>query len=244
MEQESLAARIERQIAERAGLEVAVEDDDGAIILTGLVDSDENRAAALDIARALAPDRRIESNLDLTPTLPAPGEDLTEDTPLLGELPTSAPGDYAIEPDLTAQPLQTTNVEDFAEPMELDTATVDILDETENVQFAPTDPVITTDRHGQTQVLGGFAPTAEDASEAVRTENPVRGDEALADAVRQALRSDASTTDLQIDVQVRQGVVRLRGVVPGLEDAENAESVAGDVPGVDEVIEELQVREL
>ena len=40
---------------------------------------------------------------------------------------------------------------------------------------------------------------------------------------------------------MRQGVVHLRGVVASITDAEVAEEVAGRVPNVDEVIEELEV---
>ena len=53
-----------------------------------------------------------------------------------------------------------------------------------------------------------------------------------------------STTDLQIEVTVEQGVVYLRGRVEGIEDVDNAESVAGRVPGVLDVVEELDVIEL
>ena len=67
------------------------------------------------------------------------------------------------------------------------------------------------------------------------------GDEAIADAIRRELREDALTTDLTIRVTVRDGVAHLRGSVPSLDDAESAEEVAGRVPGVREVIEELDV---
>jgi osmotically-inducible protein OsmY len=64
-------------------------------------------------------------------------------------------------------------------------------------------------------------------------------DEALEDLVHRALRLDASTAHLQLKVGVLQGVVRLRGVIEDEADAENALAVAGDVPGVVEVIDEL-----
>jgi osmotically-inducible protein OsmY len=67
------------------------------------------------------------------------------------------------------------------------------------------------------------------------------GDEALADAVRQELAEDAATADLVIHVAVRNGVVHLRGRVADLDDADNAESVAARVPGIREVVEELDV---
>ncbi len=138
-------------------------------------------------------------------------------------------------------PLETTPVEDFTHQPVTDAEDVD----SELVVFPPTDPVVTTDRHGNTEVLGGFEPTSTEGVEVERSaEDNQPGDEALADAIRRELREDAATTDLQIDVLVRQGVAHLRGAVPGLEDAENAEEVAARVPGVREVVEELEVREL
>ncbi len=65
------------------------------------------------------------------------------------------------------------------------------------------------------------------------------GDEALADAIRRELSEDALTADLPIDVEVSDGVAYLRGTVPDLTDAENVEEVAGRVPGVYEVVDEL-----
>lgn len=114
--------------------------------------------------------------------------------------------------------------------------------------FAPTDPVIggdTGDEAGNVEVLGGFEPTSlDDETVDPSAEDNRPGDEALADAVRRELRRDASTTDLRIHVQVVNGVAHLRGTVPSLEDAENAEAVASDVPGVIEVDEELDVQGL
>jgi osmotically-inducible protein OsmY len=45
-------------------------------------------------------------------------------------------------------------------------------------------------------------------------------------------------------VTVTNGVARLRGEVPDLEDAENAEAVARSVPGLVDVDESLKVTEL
>ena len=69
------------------------------------------------------------------------------------------------------------------------------------------------------------------------------GDEALADAVRRELAEDAATAELNIFVAVRNGVAHLRGQVADLDDADNAESVAARVPGIREVVEELDVAE-
>lgn len=70
------------------------------------------------------------------------------------------------------------------------------------------------------------------------------GDESIRDAVLRELREDAATTALAIDVGVTEGVVRLTGRVPDLDDAESAEDVATRVPGVVEVAEDLVVAAL
>ena len=49
---------------------------------------------------------------------------------------------------------------------------------------------------------------------------------------------------LEIDVRVERGVVRLSGEAQSLEDAESAEEVPARVPGVVEVLEDLEVADL
>jgi hypothetical protein len=139
----------------------------------------------------------------------------------------------ATEPDFMEDPLQT----DVVEAVE------------DGVVYAPpVDPVLTTDQFGQAEVLGGLAPSAldPDLGPAPSAEDTVPGDEALADAIREHLRLDASTTDLAdaIVVTVRNGVAYLDGAVPGLEDAENVEAIAAEVPGVRDVVEAILVREI
>jgi hypothetical protein len=111
----------------------------------------------------------------------------------------------------------------------------------DEVYIPPTDPVVTTDLHGQAQVLGGFATSSTDDVAVPRSSDGQLGDEAIADTVRQELREDATTTDLQVEVEVNAGVVVLRGTVGDLDDVDNVEAVAGRVPGVIEVQEFLQV---
>ena len=108
------------------------------------------------------------------------------------------------------------------------------------VFFAPTDPVLRPGAHGEPEIAGGFSPTAEPPTPE-RSSDGVVGDEAIADAVRDALALDASTADLQLSVAVASGVVRLRGTVSSIEDGENAEAVAGAVPGVTEVADETEL---
>jgi hypothetical protein len=129
--------------------------------------------------------------------------------------------------DFTDQPLTT----DATEVVEGDT---------DATFFPPTDPVLRVGADGEPEVLGGFAPTA-DVPTPERSSDGRIGDEAIADAVRDALALDASTADLALSVDVVDGVVHVRGTVLSIEDAENAEAVAGAVPGVVEVIDETEV---
>jgi BON domain-containing protein len=127
-------------------------------------------------------------------------------------------------------------VEPFNQPLEVDPTKA--VEEAEPY-FPPTDPVVRVDRKGETQIAGGFGtgePLEQNATAAIPDAPP---DEALEDLVHRALRLDASTAHLSLKVGVLQGVVRLRGPIEDEADAENALAVAGDVPGVVEVIDEL-----
>ena len=142
----------------------------------------------------------------------------------------AASGDVVIddEIDFTDQPLST----DATEIVENSDG--------DEIFFAPTDPVLRAGADGQPEVLGGFSPTA-DVPEPARSSDGRIGDEAIADAVRDALALDASTADLALTVDVASGVVRLRGTVDSIEDGENAEAVAGAVSGVIEAIDETEI---
>src|SRR5436190_21208908 len=142
-----------------------------------------------------------------------------------------------VEPSLVDQELLTDPMAASGGPDD----NVDPVSEGDEVYVPPTDPVITAGDHGETRVLGGFSPEADVGHRPLRSSDGQIGDEALADAVRSALRHDATTTDLRVDVAVEDGVVRLFGTVADLEDVDNAEAVAGRVPGVVDVVEELQV---
>ena len=241
MAQASLASTIERAIEERAGLSgVVVEETDDAIVLSGRVDSTEARQAAADIAGELAAGKRLDNDLEVEDLLPVTVADFNAGGPSAGDLPETvteirrAGGE--IDPDFTDQPVSTTGLE---------MSGVDTLEETGEPYFPPTDPVVTADERGDLEVLGGFSPTSTDTIEvAPSASGAAPGDEALADAIRRELREDALTIDLRIDVAVRNGVARLRGEVSALQDAENAEAVAGRVPGLRDIVEELTVREL
>lgn len=113
-------------------------------------------------------------------------------------------------------------------------------DTTGEAYFPPTDPVVSTDRNGRPEILGGFAETSMDAPVGGSvTRGP--GDEALADAVRRELSEDAATADLRIDVEVRERVAFLRGRVPEMTDTDSAAEVAGRIGEIVEVVDQLEV---
>jgi hypothetical protein len=109
--------------------------------------------------------------------------------------------------------------------------------------FPPTDPPLRVERRENADILGGFAATSlEEPDES--EDHPLRlltNDEEIAERVRYALAADAYTTDLNIEVEVEDGVVSLHGKVRSLDDIEQAEQVAGSVPGVEEVQEDLEI---
>lgn len=136
------------------------------------------------------------------------------------------PEDTRVESSNINEPYQDPAVSDIAASIEGEGA---------EPYFPPTDPVLTTDRHGEPQVLGGFSSGSMDDVHVARSADHQLGDEAIADAIRRELAQDATTMDLRINVEVRDGVATLSGPVDGMEDGENAEEVASRVPGVKEV---------
>ena len=230
-----LTRRIEAQLAE-AGLQVAVESSEGSLILSGIVESEESREAAADIVAQVAPDARIDNQLDVQSVLPTDIDDFAGDEPTAEMAETRADVAAEIEPDFTDQP----GLFDPIEAAGADSSGPEDPAETGEVYTPPTDPVVTTDAHGTARVLNGFD-SGEDLTVEPSAMDGRPGDEALADAVRRELAEDAATTDLEIVVAVRQGVAHLRGRVSDLDDADNAESVAARVPGIREVVEELEV---
>jgi osmotically-inducible protein OsmY len=231
---EDLIARIEREL-EEIDQPVAVEESGDAIVISGFVDSEEMRQAVEDIVAELAPHRRIESSLEIESLLPEDLNRFESDEVLATDLPDGLEeleaGEHEYEPSFTDQ--------------SLDTDTADVVENGDEPFFPPTDPVLTSDTLGRPEVLGGFSATADQEVEVERSASDRRlGDEAIAEAVRQELREDASTAGLPVDVFVRRGVAHLRGSVSGIQDAESAEAIADRVPGVHEVVDEIEVLDL
>jgi hypothetical protein len=127
-------------------------------------------------------------------------------------------------------------VEPFDKPVETDPT--EAVEEAEPY-FPPTDPVVRTDHAGETQIASGFGSGDTRADPPAAAVTDVPSDEALEDLVHRSLRLDASTAHLHLKVGVAEGVVRLQGPIEDEDDAENALAVAGDVPGVVDVVDEL-----
>jgi osmotically-inducible protein OsmY len=243
MKQPSLTERIERELEQRVGVYATVEESEGVITLSGRVDVDEAREAAARIAARLAPNHRVDNDLEVETILPDPdAAGLATAEAAVHDIPneTDARDDAGdeIEPDFTDQPLLTDPIA-AAGP---GSGYEDPIQSGDDVYVPPTDPVVTGNERGELAVLGGFSPDSMDEVAVAPSASDNRlGDEAIEDAIRRELREDAATTDFEIDVLVRQGVARLRGRVADVDDVENAESVAARVPGVREVVEELDV---
>ena len=126
-----------------------------------------------------------------------------------------------------------------------DPGTTDVIEAIEEGEpyFPPTDPPLRTVGLNNVETLGGFSITSlEEPTEPV--DDPVRlqlNDDEIAGRVRYALATDAYTADLNIEVEVEDGTVYLHGTVGSLDDVEQAEQIAGNVPGVVEVEEDLEI---
>lgn len=123
-----------------------------------------------------------------------------------------------------------------------DTDSIDVTEVTEDVYFPPVDPPAAgVDANSREGLAGGFE---ADSMSSINVDRPASGglpDEALADAIRRELREDSATAGLRVRVNVEGGVAYLHGRVADLEDVDAAEEVAGRVPGVVDVVEDIEV---
>lgn len=104
--------------------------------------------------------------------------------------------------------------------------------------MAAVDPPVVPGGRDNIQVAQGFAPSSE--GEEQRAGTP--GDDEITERVRHLLRTDAATTDLELQVKTIDGVVHLRGLVQSLDDTDLAAEVAARVPGVVDVVDEMAVQ--
>lgn len=234
-----VAKAVEQRILEDAELYIAVEEDAGALILSGIVGSERERQAALDIAEAVAPDWRIEDNIEADAVLPRQIGHLLVAEGEVGAFPGSAaglsqrgglePGDFT-DQELVTDPLAASGAGPSSSEEDGEAAGGD-------AYIPPIDPVATP-----RAVIGGFETSAMDDIGVERSEiSRFPSDEAIAEAIRRALRDDAQTAGLDVRVTVRQRIVHLHGRVFTLDDADSALEVASRVPGIREVRELLDV---
>lgn len=245
MEQpDALSNQITQQVMQRTGVNIVAATTPDAIMLSGIVPSRRDRDVAETIATQLAGGKQIQNLLEIENTLPA-GVDAepsaTRDASGHSDRTSQDEVVDNLNPDFTGQALETDPtyasgdfIDEAVDPAEPDTT-----------YYFPVDPPVTANAAGNLEVLNGFAPDAlDDTGPDLSAEDDIPGDEALIDAIQRELHQDSTTTALRITVQVEEGVAYLRGGVPHLDDARNAEAVASRIPGVHEVVEELDIEDI
>lgn len=233
-------AALEHAIEEIVDVNTAIEVTGDTIVVTGIVDTPEEHEAVLNVLGEFLPNVHIEDNIAMGAVMPEEIGDMrlssTEAAGFAGaeaglrDSEALEPGDFTDQAILEDQGVASGPSGTHAD---------DDVAEGDEVYVPPTDPAM--DREGE--FLGGFQTTA-DPGEAVPRSEVAGGsaDGAIEDAVRDALLRDSATTALEIEVMSANGFVVLTGMVDDIEDAENAQAIAAEVPGVREVREELEVR--
>jgi osmotically-inducible protein OsmY len=239
-----LASRVASDLAD-AGLDLLVEHDEERILVSGIVMTEEQRAAAIDIATTdVGSELAVDDSIEVSGAVPDDLGDLdlseTDVAGFRGSTPGLEDSESAHAGDFTDQ--DTVSAQQFAQPGSLSDDGNPLGEEVSRraergeAYVPPTDPVGT-----DTEVIGGFSRSSMDTSEPARSSDGTIGDEAIRDAIERELREDAATTALEIQIEVVSGVAILTGNVADMVDAENAEAVAGRVTGVLEVRERLDV---
>lgn len=241
-----LAIEIDRRLKNEAGVFAAVRVGGGVAYLDGLVESIEQRDAAGDLAASVAGISRVQNDLDIE-ELGVPGEGAGDSSAVYADIGYQMLDRNQI---LDPEPLREATEPGFNDPIAEvgdDMTTNSMIAAEEGIPYMPpTDPVVRPSNDRQELAIAtGFGETSADEFPDLLGTTALgdapAGDEDIRQQVVEALRSDAATIDLVIDVIVRHGVVHLRGQVQTLDDAEAAEEVAGRVPSVREVVEELEV---
>jgi hypothetical protein len=227
-----IADRVEAEL----DIPLVIEEDGESLVVSGMVETESEKLAVLDLVAMLSDRRPVEDNVEVTSALPGEARGLRLAAGIARDIDASEglSEDDAIEPgdfmDRTASTdalaVTGSGVEGYDE---------DASEDGDQTYSPPIDPVA-----GMTNVIGGFSMSSTEA-ETERSAFGGYGDEAIKEAVERELREDSETAELSVRVHVSRGVVRLRGRVQTIDDADSAVAVAERVPGVKEVIEELDV---
>ena len=213
------ASELEHLLAQRAGVAAAIRISGGEMTVAGIVSTEGEKQAALDLLAENAPGLNLVDELEVVTEVPSALSSSSEIVSLEAV-------DFMAEREPEGAAGETVGEESDE-------------GEGEDIYLPPVDPV----RREDNEILGGFQVSAMDDDRVIHTE-VVGGpaDAGLAEAVLFELREDAATTHLRLRVACRDGIVLLRGQVDDILDAENAEVVAARVPGVREVLDETEVR--
>jgi osmotically-inducible protein OsmY len=230
---------------ERAGLPLAVDVRDGVARVTGYVDSEADYQTAMDILASVDDIVEVSNEIEVVTTAPdsAFEEESTEEEFDYAETPAWSTGDdFEFDPD-------------FADDYDANAISYQQAVEEAEPFFPPTDPVVRPRQDREDlEVAGGSQDTSMDelseeiglnSSEYEMAKSAVirRDDEAIREDILRELREDATTADLNLDIEVIDGVVLVRGEVHSLDDSLNVEDVSGRVPGVVEVRDETIIQQ-
>ena len=240
----TIAMRVGEEV-ERVGLPVVVELDGDTLVLSGVVSTEADRDAVLDIAASVAANEvRVEENLTVSDILPEEMQDATLSEsevagtpgaePLTEENESTDPGDFSDQP--TSPSYEDTQPGELSEHVRELGGDEPRVESGEEAYVPPIDPAATEDD----EHVAGLQRSSLDEVAPERSSDGSIGDEAIRDAVLRELREDAATAGLDLDVEVASGIVFLRGRVDDVDDVENAEEVAARVTGVAQVIEQLE----
>jgi hypothetical protein len=171
------------------------------------------------------------------------GEGLTHVDIYEGEL------EAGVHDDLPGEPKEA-NLEMLTE-LELraeETDNPDVAAEEGLTYVPPIDPPVvpSVDRQGA-EVASGFGLSALDEPyDEDHHSSALPAEDEMAARVRDALRADSTTTEYadRLAIGTRGGIVRVRGVVEDIDDSDNVLAVIERVAGVQDVIDELEVRAL
>lgn len=138
--------------------------------------------------------------------------------------------DASDDTDFLSQPEDQYYIEEVTpENQEGYTTRADIASEEAQPCLPPTDPPLMPSRDEGADIATGFGISPEDS--------PLRGgppdrDAWLQEQVQRILRADSAASKLPLTVRVENGVAFIHGFVADETDAELAESVVSQVPGV------------